>query len=97
MFGHAEVECLCDVDICTPCCSAVGRGKDEGTARSGEERLSEGRGRQEGVRMRTSSYTAVGYGRVISSLAAVIIDYENKGLSQEHMLCVCSSLSKGAV
>lgn len=67
-------------------------------ARSGGERLTEGRERQEGVRMRTSSNRAVGYGRVVSSLTAVIIiDYENKGLSQEHLLCVCSSPRRGDI
>lgn len=67
-------------------------------ARSGGERLTEGRGRQEGLRMRTSSNRAVGYGRVVSSLTAVIIiDYENKGLSQEHMLCVCNSPRRGDI
>lgn len=61
------------------------------------ERLTGGSRRQEGVRMRASANRAVGYGRVVSSLAAGInvIDYENKGLSQEHMLCVCSSVRRG--
>ena len=55
-------------------------------APSGGERLTGGRGRQEGVRVRTSSNSAVSYGTVASSLSAVvIIDYENKGLSLEHM------------
>lgn len=64
---------------------------------SGGERLTEGRGRQEGVKMRTSSNRAVAY-RVVSSLTAVIIiDYESKGLSQEHMLCVCNHLRKGVI
>lgn len=45
--------------------------------------------------MRTSSNRAVGYGRVVSSLTAVIIiDYENKEFSQDRMLCVCSSLGR---
>lgn len=95
MFGHAEVECLCVVDICTPCCCAASRGKDEGMVQSGGERLTEGRGRQECVRMRTSTNRAVGYGSVISGLTAVviIIDYENKEFRQ-HVLCVCSKLTK---
>lgn len=42
MFGHAEVGCLCDVDICAVCCSAVGRGKHGG----GRQRLTEDRGRR---------------------------------------------------
>lgn len=63
-----------------------------GAAQSGGERLTEGSGRQEGVRMRAGFNRAVGYGGVVSSLTAVItIDYENKGLSQEHMLCVHNS------
>ena len=59
VFGHAEAECLCDVNICTPCCSAVGRGKEEGVVRSGGERLTEGRQRHEGVGTGTSSNTVV--------------------------------------
>lgn len=67
-------------------------------AQSGGERLTEGRGRQVGVRVRTGPNRAVRYGRVVSSLTAVIIiNYENKGLCHEHMLCVCNSLRKGAV
>ena len=81
-FRHAEVECLCDVDICTRCCCAAGMGKDEGMVQIGGERLTEGRGRQESVRMRTSSNRALGYGSVISGLTAVIIDYENNGFRQ---------------
>lgn len=74
------------------------QGKDEGMAQSGGERLTGGRGSQEGLRMRTSSNRALGYGRVVSILTAVIIiDYENKGLSQEHMLCVCNSLTKKGI
>lgn len=64
-------------------------------AQSGGERLTGGRGSQEGLRMRTSSNSALGYGRVVSSLTAVIIiDYENKWLSQE---CVCNSLTEKGI
>lgn len=75
----------------SPLCSGQGR-RQGGAARSGGERLTEGSGRQEGVRLRAGFNRAVGYGGVVSSLTAVItIDYENKGLSQEHMLCVHNS------
>lgn len=63
---------------------------------SGGERLTEGRGRQEGARIRTSSNSAVGYGRVVPTLtAAIIIDYENKGLSQEaYVVCLQQSMER---
>lgn len=65
---------------------------------SGGERLTEGRGIQQGVRTKTSSNRAVGHGRVVSSLTAVIIiDYENKVLIKEHMFPVCNSLRRGDV
>lgn len=43
MFKHAKMECLCDADLCTLCCSAVGWGKDEPMLKSGGEGLNEDR------------------------------------------------------
>lgn len=59
--------------------------------RVGGGRLTEGRGRREGAEMRISSNRAEGYGGVSSLTAVIVIDYENKGLSQEHMLCLPQS------
>lgn len=42
VFEHVRVLCLCNVDICTLCCSVAGGGKHEGTAQSEGVRLPEG-------------------------------------------------------